>query len=437
MNKKFILLLGSLLSLASLTSATWAADAGKALTLQEARETALKNHPKITVADLKAMAAREVVRQAQSSYYPNISANVVAVGTADKNTRLAASGGMNNPSIFERNAEGITISQVITDFGRTANLSSAAKLRTQAEESNALATRAQILVQVDAAYYAALQAQAIALVARETVTNRTLFLEQVSTLASNKLRSDLDVSFARVNLEEGRLFLSKSENDYQSGLAGLSTLMGFREPQSYDLLEASTPPNTQTNVSSVIAQALEQRPELQRLRREREAAYKFAKAERALQYPTISAVGNAGIVPIRESQLPERYAAAGVTLTLPLFAGNFYSAKEKEAALKAEATDAALRDEENNVIREIRITWLNVQNTLERLRIAGQLRENAVLAYDLAKARYDAGASSIVELNRAQLNKISAEITAATTKYDYLLLLSVLAYQSGQSLEHK
>ena len=131
------------------------------LTLQQAHESALRNHPRISVADLRALAARQVTREFRSGFFPNLSANVVAVGTANENTRLAAIGGLNNPSIFERNAEGLILAQLITDFGRTANLTGSARLRAQAEENNARATREQILLEVDAAFYSALQAQAV------------------------------------------------------------------------------------------------------------------------------------------------------------------------------------------------------------------------------------------------------------------------------------
>src|ERR1051325_8761064 len=127
---------------------------GPSLSLEEAHETALKNHPRISIAELRVLAARQVTREVQSAFFPTLSANVVAVGIAEENTRLAAVGALNNPSIFNRNAEGLIISQLITDFGRTANLAGSAKLRAKAEESNAQATRAQILLQVDGAYYA-------------------------------------------------------------------------------------------------------------------------------------------------------------------------------------------------------------------------------------------------------------------------------------------
>jgi outer membrane protein len=401
------------------------------LTLSQAHEIALKNHPRISVADLRALAARQVTREARSAFFPNVYGSVVAVGTAHDNTRLAASGGLNNPSIFERNAEGLTISQLITDFGRTANLTSSAKFRAQAEENNAQATREQILLEVDAVYYQALQAQSVARVANQTIATRQSFLDQVTALATNKLRSELDVSFARVNLEESKLLLSKAQNDLEAAFSALSALMGLREQRTYRLAEEPLSPDISTNASLFVEQALHSRPDLLRLRNEREASVRFAKAERDARFPTIAAVGSAGVLPIHDPQLPDNYAAAGLTLNLPLFAGGLYSARQKEAELRAKAADETLRDAENNAIRDVRIAWLNARNAYARLRITSQLLENAKRSFALAQARYTNGASSIVEFNQAQLNEISAEIEYEDTKYEYLLRLSALNFQTG------
>jgi outer membrane protein len=406
--------------------------ASQLLTLQQAHDAALHNHPRITVADLRTLTAEQVTREARAGFFPSISGNVVAVGTAGANTRLAAIGGLNNPSIFERNAEGLSVSQLITDFGRTANLTRSAKLRAEAEADNAQATREQLLLEVDAAYFAALQAQAVTRVAQQTVTTRQFFLDQVTALASNQLRSDLDVSFARVNLEDARLLLSKAESDLQAGFTQLSTLMGERAATNYQLVEEPVPAQLSTNVDLLVEQALKSRPDLQQLRNQTEAARRFTSAERALRYPTISAVGAAGILPIHDPQLPDTYAAAGVGLSLPLFTGGLYSARAREAELRAQAVAESLRDAENNAVRDVRIAWLNAQNAFDRMRISSQLVANAKKSYDLAQARYNNKVSSIVELNQAQLNEIQAEITDAQTRYEYLLRRSALNFQTGQ-----
>ena len=58
-----------------------------------------------------------------------------------------------------------------------------------------------------------------------------MFLDQVSALASNKLRSELDVSFAKVNVDDAKLLLSKAQNDVQAEFARLANLMGLREAE--------------------------------------------------------------------------------------------------------------------------------------------------------------------------------------------------------------
>jgi outer membrane protein len=392
---------------------------------------AVRNHPLIRVGDLKALIAGENVRQVRSGFFPNLSANAVAVGTAKDNTRLAAVGGLNNPAIFDRNAEGILVSQLITDFGRTANLTGSARLLAEAAAENAQATREQILLAVDQAFYSALRAQSVTRVAEQTITNRQLFLDQVSELARVKARSELDVSFARVNFEDARLLLSKAENDLAAAFAELGNLMGTQNSTNYTLVEHTLPALVTTNVSDLVQEALATRPDLLSLRHQQGAAVKFAKGERALSYPTISAMASAGVVPVRDPQLPDNYAAAGLVINVPLFAGGYYSARREAALLQAQAQEESLRDLENNVVRDVRVAWLNSQNAYDRYVITGQLLDNARQSYTLAQARYQQGISSIVEFNQAELNLISAEIAYSETRYEYLLRRSALDFQTG------
>ncbi len=402
------------------------------LSLTDARRGALSNNPSISVADLRALAARETVREARSPFLPNLSANMVSVGTARESTRLAAIGGLSNPSIFERNAEGLMLSQLVTDFGRTGGLLDSAKSRARAEESNAVATRAQIVLQVDAAYYDALQARSVARVAAQTVATRGLLLRRVSTLADNKLRSELDVRFAKVQLDEGKLLEAKSRAELESARFRLSNLMGLRGEPRFEIDDITLSVNAPEPAEELVARALGSRPDLARLRHERDAARRFAAAEGALRYPTLAIVGAAGVAPVRDPQIPENYAAAGITLTLPLYSGELYSARKKGAALKAKAADELVREAEDAVVRDVRITRMHLVDAIERLALTSGLVESSRLAFDLAGARYDAGASSIVELNQAQLALISAEIAEASARYDSMAQRSLLDYQTGQ-----
>lgn len=407
------------------------AEEPRSLTLPEARKQVLASHPRISVAELRALAARQVVIQNRAGFFPFISANATAVGNdGAPNSRIAA-GALNNPSVYERAAVGASISQLITDFGRTANLTDAAKLRARAAATNVAATQAQLLLEVDGTYFSALAARAVKAVAAQTFDQRKLLLDQVTTLASNQLKSELDVRFAQVGLDEAKLLTSRAEKDWQSSLATLGSLLGRRASGDLALIEEPDPGSLPDDAEPLVALALRQRPELVRQRFDRDAAVASARAERALHYPTLSAFGTAGISPVHDSHFDHEYAAAGLNLNLPLFAGGLHEARRREAELLSEAAAEALRDAENSLIRDVRLAWLEAGQAREQVRLTTSLFDSSNAALDLARARFDQGLSSIIELNQAELNRTSAALANARAKYEYHVRRDLLDFQTG------
>lgn len=404
---------------------------GASLSLREAEETAVKNHPRIGAAQLQALAARERTRQVQSAYFPVITGFATAVGTGDPNTRIAA-GALSNPGIFDRQADGVSFSQLLTDFGRTPNLVRSSKLRARAEAELALAAEDQLRIQVDAAYFGVLEAEAIRQVAQETIKARQALERQVSTLASNKLKSDLDVSFADVALQEGRLLLSRAENELQSSYLNLSVLLGDTGKTNLQLSDEPLQLPGMADASALAQQALDQRPELASARLQKSAADSQARAEKSLRYPVISAFGSAGVIPIRDSRFREDYAAGGVNLSLPIFTGGQHAARLREAELLALAAGERVREQENLIIRDVRITLQNVTYAADKLNLSRKLAASAGQAQELATARYNIGATSIVELSQAQLAKTTADIGLANATFDYQIQIATLNYVVGR-----
>ncbi len=182
------------------------------LDLLQAEAIALKFAPQISEAYYRAEASRETVRDAQSGLYPQITGILTAAGTGPgienafggdhstaETTRIGASGGLNNPSVYNRESNGIALTQLVTDFGRTPELISAARYESLSEGQRAVLARAQVLLLVDEAYFKALGAQALLSVAGETLADRQLTVDRVSELTKSKLKSELDLRFAKVD----------------------------------------------------------------------------------------------------------------------------------------------------------------------------------------------------------------------------------------------
>ena len=103
--------------------------APRKISLDQAESIALQQAPVLGRAYFDTQAAKEVVREARSGLFPQVVGNVTAVGTNATNIRLGASGGLNQPLILNRQSNGINISQLIFDFGRTLNLTAAASFK--------------------------------------------------------------------------------------------------------------------------------------------------------------------------------------------------------------------------------------------------------------------------------------------------------------------
>src|SRR5260221_6042884 len=88
--------------------------ASQSLTLQDAEKIAIQNHPQIQAATYLASAAAAQVTGARSAYFPQAYGSLTGVG-AEHNSRVAA-GALNNPIIFHRFAEGLTLGQLVTAY---------------------------------------------------------------------------------------------------------------------------------------------------------------------------------------------------------------------------------------------------------------------------------------------------------------------------------
>jgi outer membrane protein len=400
------------------------------LSVKDAEALALKNNPAISVARLTALASGQVTREVRSNLWPQAYGNLTAVD-AHANSRITA-GLLNNPSVYTRAAGGATVSQLITDFGHTTNLVASARLQARADEQSAAATKEDVLLAVDQAFYNSLQTHAVLQVAEQTVASRQLLADQVSALTKSKLRSDLDLSFANVNLAQAKLLYLDALNNDKASLAALSAILGYPTLETFELVnDADTLAPPPAEVDPLIAEAFAKRPEILALEFQSESAEKLHRAAHDQMYPAISALGAFGDSPVRDDVIYGPYAAVGVNVEIPIFNGFLFSAKSREADLRTQATRQRLMDLRNRISRDVRTSWLAASTAFDRVNVSDQLLAQANQALDLAQTRYKLGLSSIVELSQAQLQQTQAEIGNAQAGYEYRLALSVLRYQTS------
>lgn len=345
-----------------------------------------------------------------------------------------SSGSLTASRLFEHAGAGASVAQLITDFGRTRNLVAFSKLQEKAQNATALATAEDIIIATDQAFYNALQAQALLQVATQNVSTRATTDTQVSEMTKNKLKSILDLSFADVNLSQAKLLLLDAQNNADSSMAALDAVLGLDHQVIYQLVDdASSTQPPPPDADQLVQLGLQQRPDLQALDFNQQAAIKFSHAQRDQLFPTISAAGTVGSVPIRPDQYYSSnwWGGVGVNMDIPVFNGFLYSAQAKEANIRAQAAKEQTRNLRDQIVRDIRTSWLAANTAYQRVTVSAELLKEANLALKLAQTRYQMGLSSIVELSQAQYQQTDAAIGNTNALYQYRLALATLNYQIG------
>jgi outer membrane protein len=405
----------------------------KKLTLTEAERIAIQHNPNISVARLLELAQSQVTREVRSGELPTATAALTAVGS-HVDSRITA-GLLNNPSVYDRAAGGLKVSQLITDFGRTHRLILSAKSDAQAQRDTERATEQMITLAVDQAFYQALTTQAVLKVAHETVADRQETADQISALTASKLKSTLDLSFANVELSQAKMLLLDAQDSADSARANLNAILGFESNNYYDLVD-ETPRDPQVapdKAEDMVQLALRSRPDLAALQDRFTAARQFSSAEHDLWRPTVSALAVVGGTPVRADQIASSwYGAAGANISIPVFNGFLFSARAKEADLRAGAAQEQTRSLRDGIARDVRTAVLNAKNAFKRIGVTHEMLNESTMALELARTRYQIGLSGIVELSQAQLAQTQAEIAYANARYAYQIALAIVRFQTGQ-----
>jgi len=119
------------------------------LTLQDAVAMAIKNHPQIQAAQHEVNFAQQQVVINRAPYFPAINGEIT--GSQGNDLSRIGAGELSASRLFNRFGQGVELSQLITDSGRTPNLVASARLQARASEQTLEATRYDVVLAVIAA----------------------------------------------------------------------------------------------------------------------------------------------------------------------------------------------------------------------------------------------------------------------------------------------
>lgn len=415
---------------------------GAALGWEEAIGIALAQHPLLRMAEHDVLASEAVTKQIESANYPQITGFYAnSGGNARTLLNFNTSGSLPKPTNY-LTTPGVRVDLLITDFGHTAHTVLMNKSLAAAAENNVSTAKALVILNVEQAYLNCLKQQRLVEIAREVLKERELIRQQVESLYRHQLRSKLDLDFASVEATRAEVALIKAQNDLKAAFAALNNAMGIQAPNEYVLEKVAIDVKPPEPIVTLFETALSQRPELLSSKDRIQAAEEAIQAARALKFGNITGIGVAGYtwwgrqelingINVSNPGAQLGWWGAGGTSAFPLYTGGRLEGQVEEAEARKGEVQASTRSLVNDVVLQVAQAYLTRLTAEEQIKVAEERVAHAREALTLARERYKASLSSILEVTTATANLLTAEVGLAVAQYDYRTSEAAVAYATG------
>jgi outer membrane protein len=399
--------------------------AASALTIDEAVETALKNHPQLVEARQNLNSAEARTGQALSSYYPQISI------VADWNKGRTFLTPTESIKSTEVQTDSVYLKQTIYDFGRTSGAVDAARGNRDAAVKTIDITRQDLTLRVKSAFYLLLAAEKQVIAFKETVKSRQEIFLQAQEFFNQGIRAKVDVARAEANLYAAKTALIRGENNREIARVELANAMGMESLGELTQTELSPTSLPLPERSRSLRDAIHNRPELQQLAALKLAANASMKTAKSSYLPILSGTASAGYAD-RDFPPGGNVWAVGLNLTMPLFSGFSSVEQVREASANIGAVEARSNNLRLQIIKEVESAWLG--GTEAAARMVSTEKEVAAASENqaLAEGRYHEGVGSIIEVTDAQTQALDAQTAHIQAAYDYYIALARLDRAVGK-----
>jgi outer membrane protein len=406
----------------------------KVLTLDEAVQIALDNHPSLKAARERIGAQEAVLGQQMAAYYPTVNFN-----NQYRTSQIGEAGGPTRASdLFT--SEG-RVNMILYNFGKREGAVQAARETLDATGYNYRTAIDAVILGVKQSYYSYLQARAIVTVREDTVKNRELLVRQAQGFYEVGTRARIDVVRAESNLFNAQADLIAARNAVQVAWVTLKNALGLREFAERPLAEEALLTTVPVTLEEAREAAYNQRPELKSFQAQRRAQDQTIATARRGHLPDIlfdAAYGrrhesdeSSGGRTFNTFPLQPAWSVQ-LSLNIPIFDGFRTTNRVQETLRNYYVIRAQEEQQRQQVALDVEQSYLRLVEVGERIKANEAAARAAKENLDLANGRYQVGVGSIIEVTDAQTLYTDAQTNYVRALYDHKIAEAQLGRAIGQ-----
>lgn len=450
--KKGILLLTGLVF--SLTAAM-----AEEYSLQQAVDIALKNNPSIQVSREKITAAQGQMETVRGSLVPQISASGSMVrlnslidmkmgqtyylpvldGTHAPTEYIVpmASASITSDKIGNTYSGKLTASWPVYTGGRIWQGFQITRLNLKAASESYDSAKAAVVFTAKQAYYDLLLAQSALAVTREAVSSIEKHVERVRALYQNGMVSRYDLLRAEVQLSNLQPQLIRMQNAADLSRQAFNMALNRKLEAPVTLSDSMEYFTVEIDSASLVAKALNLRPEYRSLALRQKMVEKAKLISYSSYQPTVALFTDYSYSKGSGFSSGDEWNKnwdLGVSASWPLFDGGSGLGKIKEARANDRQLRLVKQQVEDWIRLEVSAGYLTLKAS-EKTIFSQQLSVGqAEEALKIAKARYESGQATNLDVLDAQLALTQAQTNRIQAVHDYLVSLARLEKAVGAAL---
>ncbi|HZF24971.1 MAG TPA: TolC family protein [Steroidobacteraceae bacterium] len=410
------------------------------ITFQEAMRIALEQNGTLRQAENAAALGQVNVTAAKQQFLPDLQLDVR--GSENYGRNFDTDVGRIVDQSTTNAAIGLSSGVVLFNgFGNTANLKQAEFSR-DASTLDLQRSRETTAFTVATNYLVLISQQEQLQVQRENLASQAALAQQIQTYVDAGARTIADLYQQQAIVAAAKLTVVNGERSTQLAEVDLMQTLQLDPRGTYEFQAPAFgslyPATTEIGLEKLQDRAYAQRADLVAGKARVDAAGQAVRVARSGFWPTVSlsagydsAYTSAADLPFSDQIDQRRGGSIGLGFSIPIFDRGSTAAAARRAEIQKQDAQIDLDSLQNDVGLQVRRAYLDLQSAHEQLAAAQAQLKAAELALKAAQDRYDAGASTLVELTQARATQVDGASAVVTARYNEMFQRTLIGYYIG------
>lgn len=302
-----------------------------------------------------------------------------------------------------------------------------------------------IALQIAEQYLTILLNKEIVAINQSALENATYLFDRAKITTEVGTTAQIVLAEAQASMAREKQNVITAEVNVDRGLFNLAQLLQLENYKDFDIENVILDSDLNAPLiagETIVQTAYENQPEIKAAQYRIQAAEEQTEITKTAFYPTVSLSAGVGTFYFNQlnqgrdttffKQYSENFGQQiGLSANIPIFNKGITKLQVEQAKINESIAQNTLLQQKQTVKQNVQLAQFDAESNYESYLAALEAERSSTLALDFAEKSYEAGKSTIYDLNNARNSSANAKGSVAQAKYNYLFSLKLLNFYQG------